>query len=372
MGTSYSWHPGARGLRSRWPITPALLPDELLSSWLVRAALAHGCSPESLTSTAWPGYRAFCRDIDRGMENGRLSALVKATGITYRELSSSTLQSAVQSLLGTENQYPVGVLPWILVLGCRKQFHAGGLQCCPDCMDLPDPHYVIQNRLAWHTVCPAHHVQLIDHCDHCYAALQPALLHPGALMSNCHQCGKGLSSFHRLPAAPQALAFQMLVDRSCGKPMCFGNIELCFRDWMSTARAMITFLQTAARHPSANVERFCEAIGFDPAWRQRTLSGLPFEYLRPGERARLLGNVVVIMQAGPEKFMEMAINASLPESILPLPVSNAPRLLIHMASVLTKHPRKTTSQTCHKPSHDQRQVLRMWIRLQRRVRRNDI
>ena len=41
MGASHTWHPGTDRLSGEWPLVPSLLPDELLSSWLVRAALDH-------------------------------------------------------------------------------------------------------------------------------------------------------------------------------------------------------------------------------------------------------------------------------------------------------------------------------------------
>ncbi|MFE8730337.1 TniQ family protein, partial [Aeromonas hydrophila] len=48
-----------------WPVQISPFKDELLSSWLVRASLAHGCDPMSLTSAVWPTWRAWTVDIDR-------------------------------------------------------------------------------------------------------------------------------------------------------------------------------------------------------------------------------------------------------------------------------------------------------------------
>jgi len=38
MDTSYSWHSGTDRVAARWAVPVGLLPDELLSTWLTRAA----------------------------------------------------------------------------------------------------------------------------------------------------------------------------------------------------------------------------------------------------------------------------------------------------------------------------------------------
>lgn len=372
MGSPYSWHPGARCLAPHWPLSKPLLADELFSSWLVRTALAHGCSPSALTYAAWPGFRAWTRDLDRGPGQCRLMALAKTTGISVQELSASTLRPVAQSLLTAAETLPVGVWPWILPLGCRNRSHAGGLQCCPDCIGQSDPHYLIQSRLAWHTSCQRHGVQLIDRCHSCFAPLQPALLRPGGSLAHCHRCGRPLGSCQRVALSPHALAFQLFADDSRHGPVAFGQTKLSFSEWMLIARVMIGFLQAAARYLSAGALHFFQSMGVDVAALRPTSLGLPFEYLGPGERAGLLGSVWVIMLAGPEQFMDLAAAASLPASSLEIPAKGGPEVLIRMASVLTSHARITPDRHPREHSRNQLEVLQMWRRLQRRMRRNGI
>lgn len=372
MGTSYSWHPGARGLTPRWPLTPPLLADELLSSWLVRTALSHGCSPTTLTSAAWPSFRAWSRDLDRGVAPDQLSVLAQATGLPVQQLTASTLKPIVESLLEVGQPPRAGIWPWFLVLGYRNRLHAGGLQCCPECLKQPMPHYSIQARLAWHTGCPLHRVQLVDQCHHCHAPLQPERLLPGEELSQCHHCGKPLSLCPRELFSDPAFAFQSFADECYGRSATYGQVELSFSDWMKVARSLIGLLQTAARYHSGEAAQFFEALGIDAATLHSSSTGLPFECLRPAERAELLGNVWMIMRAGPDRFMDLAKQASLPSSWLPLPAQGAPAVLINMASVLTVHSRGTpTRRGCEIPRHP-RQVLRMWLRLYRRMRRDGI
>lgn len=372
MGSSYTWHPGARGLRPRWPFTPPLLADELFSSWLARTALAHGCPPPSLTYAVWPRFRAWCRDLDRGPDQYQLRALAEVTGLSVQVLSASTLRPVAQSLLFPAESLPVGTWRWILVLGCRNRSHAGGLQCCPVCIGQPLPHYVIQDRLAWHTTCSLHGVQLIDHCHLCLAPLQPELLLPGSTLSQCHRCGKPLDSCRRALLSPSALAFQSFVDESLGRAVPFGQAELSFPEWMQVARVMIGFLQNTARSCSAEAARFFQAMDIDVSTLCPTSTGMPFEFLGPAERAGLLGNVWRIMCAGPDRFMDLAADASLPASSLALPAKGAPEVLTTMASVLKTHSRDTLDRKNREHPRKKREVLRMWLRLQRRMRRNGV
>lgn len=48
--------------------TPFLC-GESLTSWLVRAALKHGCSPLTFTYYYWPKYRIWTYDVDKGFDH---------------------------------------------------------------------------------------------------------------------------------------------------------------------------------------------------------------------------------------------------------------------------------------------------------------
>ncbi|MDR6356848.1 hypothetical protein Q3H58_003519 [Pseudomonas psychrotolerans] len=301
----------------------------------------------------------------------QLAVLAQATGLLAQQLTASTLRPIAESMLGV-GRLRVGIWPWFLVLGYRNRLHAGGLQCCPDCIEQPMPHYSIQARLAWHTGCPLHSVQLIDQCHHCLAPLQPERLRPGGELSQCHHCGKSLCSCPRELLSAPALAFQSFADECYGRSVAFGQVELNFSEWMKVARALIGFLQMAARYCSGEAARFFQALGIDVATLHSSSTGLPFECLRPAERAELLGNVWMIMRAGPDRFMALAKQASLPASWLSPSAQEAPAVLISMASALTVHSRGTPMRRGYEPPRSPHQVLRMWFRLHRRMRRDGI
>ncbi|PMY41471.1 hypothetical protein C1Y35_07770 [Pseudomonas sp. GW456-L14] len=370
MEASYTWHPAAHGLNPRWPLTPQLLPDELFSSWLVRTALAHACTPETLTDNAWPKSRIWCIDLDRGLSESRLAVLAQLTGVSVADLTASTLLLVAHALHPDAFLQISNLWPWILVLGCRNHFHAGGLQCCPGCMDEPAPHYLIQDRLAWHTSCPLHRSLLVDRCPRCFSALQPGLLRVGNSLAQCHHCGEHFSIAAPLSCSEEALAFQRFADGLYGKSTAFGQAEVGFAEWMFVARVIISLLRSVVRHPTASSRLFCQLMEVDVGACPTSSLGLPFEYLQPAERSALIGPAWVIMQAGPERFIECATRASLPHSLLPIPVRDAPEILTHMASALSCRPRCSPDMTEHNHTRNPLGVWRMWLRLQRRIRRD--
>lgn len=372
MEASYTWHSGACDLNAQWPLAPSILPDELLSSWLIRAAHAHGCSPSSLTGSVWPRSRAWNVDLDREHPWANLEAISRMAGLSRQTLSACTLTQVIAvlhpNLMLPGNRY----LPWILPLGCRNRSHAGGLLCCPRCIEGPVPHYLLQHRLAWHTCCPSHQTLLIDRCCRCGSALQPARLRPDRPLSECHFCGQPLGLASSEAVVQAACAFQSFADDACRSAALYGARLLSFSDWMAVARAMISFLQNAVRHPSTSTQQFCRDIGLEFSLLQPSSLGLPFEYLSPAERAGLLEQAWVIMQAGPELLMELVARAELPLTAFPLPTTGVPQILLDIVSVLSRHTQHKPSQSIHSPSHTPLEVWRMWHRLQRRTHRNGI
>lgn len=372
MEASYTWHPGACCLTPRWPLTPSILPDELFSSWLVRTAHAHGCEPCTLTDIVWPGSNAWVSDLDRLHPWANREVLGAVTGLSAQDLLACTLWPAIQLLHPQPAVQRSSLLPWILPLGCRNRSHAGGLLCCPRCIMDPHPYYRQQYRLAWHTACPRHRVLLIDRCPHCYSALQPGRLPAGHPLSRCHHCGGSLGGGCAVPALESALSFQTFADTASRSTVAFGEVSLSFSEWMCIARVMISFLKNATRQPTVKMLRFCHAIGVDACQLRSSSLGLSFEYATPAERAGLLGQAWVIMQADPERFAELAADAELPVTAFPLPAYGVPEILRHMLKALSQHPPRKCSLPG--PSHTRAplEVWHMWHRLKRRMRRHDI
>lgn len=367
MAASYTWHPRVDGVDPLWPIPLSLMGDELFTSLLIRSALAHGCSPLALTSGIWPRQRVWNRDLDRGVALNNTEVLSRLSGISIADLQSSTLR-AVAACISDPASQNRGVWPWILVLGCRNRQRASGLQCCPICMAEPNPFYRIQWRLAWHTRCPLHRIRLIDCCPICQAALQPCLLQQGGSIAHCHSCKSPLASSVQTDVSDGALAFQQHVDDILRTSTSYGPLELSCCEWLGIARAILHLVISVSGSTPHAQKVFCEAMG-TKALPEPSPLGLPFEYRSVAERERLLEVVWSIMRAGPERFLDVS-STILPPSALRLLAKGAPRLMASAPTKLSSHQYTSDRKEAMVGPRKPQAVLRSWLRLIRKIRRD--
>lgn len=186
----------ARLLGRVWPAYSTPKDDELLSSWLVRLAIAHGLKLHTFCTMAWPRKQIWNRDIDKSADDGLLAVLSEKTCTSAERVRKTTL-SEYEGIL-YEKHNPFGNTPWIMPLGIyhrlRRRF---GLQFCPHCLsEDEEPYFRRRWRLAFVTVCVKHNIVLRDRCPECCA---PVNFHRNELglrrkyvatsMTLCHACG---------------------------------------------------------------------------------------------------------------------------------------------------------------------------------------
>ena len=368
---TYRWHPGADPVKAIWPLVPAFQQDEVISSWLLRCALAQGCEPSTLTADVRPGSRFWCFDTDRELSNEWLLALHKLTGLPVDVLEASTLMPLQQKMTGKAH-FPKGVAAWFLCLGTRNRRRCGGLQYCPECFRDQAPHYLVQHRLAWHTACPIHSVGLLDHCECCHAPLCPQLIiPPETTLSRCHRCGYELKLAAPGIAVENAVKFQNATDDLfSGRLHSYGGRLLMLTEWLSLARWMLAVLRAAARAHGPRTERFfCEmGVRFDGMPPPKI--GLPFEYLSPGDRASFLANVWNMIQVGPDRLINLAKDMDVRPSLLLPRTTSIPASLYELTSVLqAKRRRQPSSQDHSDTPRSLKSVLMRWHRLLRKFQR---
>lgn len=191
MSSTYSWHPGANVLSSIWPVNTHLMPDELFSGWVVRAALNQGCSLKTLISSIDSGLKY--RDFDRGLSPVQLHALSILSGINIDSFLLAML-SNIRIKLGVGNANRT-IWPWILPLGTQAPQKHRGIQFCPICWQ--NDRIVYQRlhwRFAWHTICSTHNIYLIDKCFDCGSAIHPHWFNKNdSQISTCTNCASDLS-----------------------------------------------------------------------------------------------------------------------------------------------------------------------------------
>lgn len=180
-----------------WPIRYKPLPDELLSSWLVRLAHGHGLKVQTFCNLIFGNrLQVWNRDIDRLGPDWLVNELSVRTG-TPLEIAYGTTLRAYEGLLYPQFK-PSGVLQWILTLKMYHRKHEGfGLQYCPPCLrEDQDPYFRKSWRVAFNTVCLKHKCMLRDRCPNCGAGVAFHRIDMGHTdaaatesLAGCHQCG---------------------------------------------------------------------------------------------------------------------------------------------------------------------------------------
>ncbi len=187
-----------RGLTSPiWPIHYKPLPDELLSSWLVRLAHGHGLKVQTFCNLIFGNnQQVWNRDIDRLAPTWLLGQLSYRTGAAPEIVWNTTLRAYEGLLYGKFRMS--GTLPWILALKMYHRKREGyGLQFCPTCLaEDAIPYFRKRWRIAFNTLCLQHKSMLLDRCPKCSMAV--AIHRVDMIRSQlteitpvccCHECG---------------------------------------------------------------------------------------------------------------------------------------------------------------------------------------
>lgn len=369
MAPSYSWHPGSPALNSCWTFNIPIHPDELLSSWLIRIALKHACSPLSLTGEIWPDFRSWTIDLDRNLPDKHLNTLSVFSGVPSKSISNVLLKNYA-SCITMNNSLPRGHWPWILSIGSRNRKHSSGIQVCPECLNTSDPYYKTQWRFAWHTICEVHKIPLIQRCPHCNTLINPVNLeYCDQVLSICYHCKRSLSSSkinHNIHPSMLNLAldFQQKADNVLlRKKVNYKSYKLSIQEWFQFYRFLINITRKLSIKQKINTSP-------NKAFNSTsTLTGLAIEMLSIQERLRLFSNTQKLLLMTFSDLM-LILNQSVSPSVLHDPKISMPNFLKQHL----QHPQVSTRQTYSSnttptsipPPKSPKQVKQKWARLMRK------
>lgn len=149
------------------PIHPNPKPGELLSSWMVRLALANGyCAHTFYKAVLGYTKEIWTRDIDCCATEELVEVLSNATGLDANAIRNLTYKSFEGSLFEHLNTHAKH--RWIQPIGIRHRLHTyPGLQFCPKCLDEDVSYYRMNWRFSFYTFCPKHSCLLQNRCPAC-------------------------------------------------------------------------------------------------------------------------------------------------------------------------------------------------------------
>lgn len=192
-----------------WTIHLKPKNDELLSSWLVRLAVAHGLKVHTLCSITFPNKAIWNRDIDKSADSEIIRLISQKTGVSFVRAYQTTLASFEGFLFENQKQFglSLSVIPVGVYHRKRTQF---GLQYCAQCLAEDEtPYFRRKWRLTFMTFCEEHHTLLHDRCPYCGSAIN---FHRGELgdfhkpvaksLINCYVCDFDLRKTEPVRSSP--------------------------------------------------------------------------------------------------------------------------------------------------------------------------
>lgn len=289
-----------------WPVHPRPLPDELLSSWLVRLAHDNGYK----TQTFYAFYLGrdavlWNRDLDRTISTAILERLAKKAALPPSALEQLTLRSS-NGYVYTDCAVKT-TCSWLLSLTIRHRLRlSGGLQFCAECLKGdPKPYFRRTWRMAWATACLRHGRELRDRCPQCQEPVQfhrvdmgqKSGLSGAVRISKCMRCATDLADLPLAkPAQPQVIELQTEMERAAaeGHVSFAGRKQLHSLAYFTGLRVLATGLarmMSAEGGPTASqleamdiaarcllMQRLAETVSRWPEAFMTLTSGMPHPY----------------------------------------------------------------------------------------------
>lgn len=264
------------------------MPDESLSSWLSRSALALGTDTSTLVRSIKASWRPWTSDLDRRGPRNHAELIVERSGIDQSAIDGMTLQPIAEKISGPciarKDRWP-----WILMLGIRGRVRQFGTQYCSACLRSDSTPYFRRNwRLAWHVVCAQHSTRLRDACPSCNSQIEPhRSRQTDKHIALCWQCNTDLASTAAGSATDSVPHIQSQLDQALSELQSPQSSHARRNDFVYYSR-LITSLRRSMASPTAENPSF-QYLG-DVGKKLRTLKVRPvsFELLRTNDRYQLL------------------------------------------------------------------------------------
>lgn len=294
-----------------WPVHLKPLPDELLSSWLVRLAHGHGLKLQTFSSMVFGRDKSiWSRDIDKLAPDWLIDRIAECSGTSRQTVLDTTLKSYEGNLY--EHHQPNGNTRWLLPLGVYHRIRRGhGLQYCSRCLEEDAAPYFRKHwRLAFSVMCTKHDCYLLDACPQCSSPLAPhradmrgrQYFPRMGLNAHCWRCGFDLRLAQVTEVKDSAsarLQLQLEFALEYGYADWAGNPAMHSLVFFEGVRALIAGI--TSRQTQERLVKSAKLIGID-------LSGWPrtgFEMASMPQRLELIRLLVIVLEGWPTNFIDL-------------------------------------------------------------------
>lgn len=185
---------------NRWPVSVDPLPDEALSSWIQRLALANGMAPRSFAGVLGARDGMWSPRLELRLPGHIVALLGKQAGVAPETISAMAL---------------TGYALTPLLLPLRENAHRNRstwMQYCPLCLAEGDaPYFRRQWRLASRISCFLHGCGLRDRCPECRCGI--ASFDQAELVAQhfCARCGFDLRAARKVSVKASARRLERAV-----------------------------------------------------------------------------------------------------------------------------------------------------------------
>lgn len=320
-----------------WLMHPRPLPDEVLTSWLVRTATANEMEVRDFWAAVTGGETLYPR-IDSHPSQSILEFLARKARLEVQEVRRLALSRLIEVLTGRDAE-SVKMPPWLVHFPtARKQI--GGQPYCPWCLrEDRIPYFRKRWRLAFLTMCDHHQCNLMDYCVHCGHGVELVGYVPGRRKSvepipltKCRRCGQDLTEAADMAATPDDRESPMLIriglrlQEEMLRAVRMGVAELPgtgpvpAHQFLETTRKMIV-----AVNGSKTKDRLEKAIGATIPIGEGMVRppdegrhSLQFEHLPVRERRRIMGMAGWLMEDWPARLIYTCQSAKIPLRVVGL------------------------------------------------------
>lgn len=357
--------------------TPFLC-GESLTSWLVRAALKHGCSPLTFTYYYWPKYRIWTYDVDKGFDHfdGQIrSDIAVLTGHNVDTFDDQILiDFSEDTSVKSDNKTP---LLWTTPLSKRNRYSRLGYPYCPDCMsDDKDAYLKLQWRFTWSVCCTKHKTFLQVDCGHCNQPYQPQLLNvEQRYVNRCHSClckiDKAISDITPNDALNE---FQLLADQAFySKQGVVLGQGVSMAQWFEYLLFLINLVRRGLKNPNYMFGKLIVELGLETHALSLPKTALRFDYLSIEERAALLECAYHLLQVDADTWVKACLTLNINQNSFQWSKSTVtPKAFNQVYDQLHRVPtRHYKAQSEDMQPTSPKAVMAAWNRLKRKMQMRD-
>ena len=343
--------------------TPKIIPEESLSSWMIRISLLNACDMWTLSWKVWEKSRLLMSDFERNLPAERIHQLSEASGRPYAEIDALLLIHSVRQHTVVLN-IAGKIWPWMIPIGICYRSRSIGQPFCPQCFQEGTPHLRREWRMAWATACNKHRILLQDCCPECGFLYSPTKLTGfERSMVFCHHCGHDM---RKNPVKPAFSAIQSAIEKN--KLCCFGQ-KCDMSTWLLTLDNAVCLIRRATLAPTGYISTMLHDLGL-LRLPESPKTGGTFEWLPIWERHALLEAAACVISQRMSHLIQSAQKNRVTKSTLlnTLHRDRSP-VFVELYDHLPVSERASGSKTKHNCPQSEQAVMKKWARLERKIQR---